>query len=201
MIYELGYVLRTDCAEEGQVKITSMIADVVKEFAGEVLIKDNWGVKSFAQSMANGTRRGNYFYVLYKANTSCNAEIERRFRISEDILKYLFVKLGEDKDQAKIVKGYANPNNAIQDPDATFDADKERKMFQKRKSCYFSAKKISPDWKDVTTYGWLVNEFGKISPARVTGLRPKFQRQATTAIKRARCMGLISYMSSQTARS
>jgi ribosomal protein S18 len=73
-------------------------------------------------------------------------------------------------------------------------------MFSKRKSCYFSAKKTQPDWKDPSTYSWLVNEFGKISPARVTGLRPKYQRMATSAIKRGRCMGLISYMSNNVAR-
>jgi len=59
--------------------------------------------------------------------------------------------------------------------------------------------KTNPD-ASISSYSWLVNEFGKISPARVTGLRPKFQRMSTTAIKRGRCMGLISYMSSETAR-
>ena len=74
------------------------------------------------------------------------------------------------------------------------------KMFSKRKSCWFSEKKTTPDWKDPSSYAWLVNEFGKISPARVTGLRPKYQRMATSAIKRGRCMGLISYMSNHVAR-
>jgi ribosomal protein S18 len=78
--------------------------------------------------------------------------------------------------------------------------DKEKRMYSKRKSCYFSAKKTSPDWKDPKSYGWLVNEFGKISPARITGLTPKFQRRACDAIKRGRTMGLISYTSGDIAR-
>jgi ribosomal protein S18 len=78
--------------------------------------------------------------------------------------------------------------------------DKDKKMHSKRKSCWFSAMKTSPDWKDPKSYSWLVNEFGKISPARITGLTPTFQRRANEAIKRGRNMLLISYQSNETAR-
>ena len=81
-----------------------------------------------------------------------------------------------------------------------YDVDKDRKMFAKKKSDWFIAKKTTPDWKDPSTYSWLVNEFGKISPARVTGLTPRNHRLAVAAIKRGRAMGLISYLSSHTAR-
>lgn len=197
MIYESAYVLRPDATEEGIKKVSEFVEAVIKEFNGEILVNDNWGVKTFAQPTENGVTKGNYFYVLYKADTTCNNELERRFKISEDVLKFMFIKLGVVADQEAIVKTYKNPSHSSE---STGELEKEKKMFSKRKSCYFSAKKTSPDWKDPNSYAWLVNEFGKISPARVTGLRPKYQRMATTAIKRGRCMGLISYMSNQTAR-
>lgn len=81
-----------------------------------------------------------------------------------------------------------------------YDVDKDRKMFSKKRSDWFLAKKTSPDWKDPSTYAWLVNEFGKISPARVTGLTPKNHRLAVACIKRGRAMGLISYLSNHTAK-
>lgn len=86
------------------------------------------------------------------------------------------------------------------DFDGGYDVDKDRKMFAKKKSDWFIAKKTTPDWKDPSTYSWLVNEFGKISPARVTGLTPKNHRLAVAAIKRGRAMGLISYLSNHVAR-
>lgn len=198
MIYETAYVLRTDATEEALQKIKENLSQTIKDFNGEILIDEDWGVKSFAQATESGITRGHYFYVMYKADTSANAEIERRFKISEDIIKFIVVKLGLDKHQADYVKGYKNPNTTS--AEGGIDLDKDRKSFSKRKSCWFSAKKTAPDWKDPSSYAWLVNEFGKISPARVTGLRPNFQRMATTAIKRGRAMGLISYMSNQTAR-
>ncbi|MCT4641757.1 MAG: 30S ribosomal protein S18 [Bacteriovoracaceae bacterium] len=198
MIYESAFVLRTEAGEEAIKKITDIVSETISNFDGEILVNDNWGVKQFAQPTEAGVTRGNYFYIMYKANTNCNTELERRFKISEDVLKFLFIRLGVDADQEAIVKGYSNPFNATGD-DAT-ETFKDKKQFAKRKSCYFTEKKTRPDWKNTNSYAWLVNEFGKISPARVTGLRPKYQRAATTAIKRGRCIGLISYMNNHVAR-
>lgn len=197
MIYESAFVLRQDATEDAIKKITDLVTETINAYDGEVLVNDQWGVKQFAQPTESGQTRGNYFYVIYKANNTCNTELERRFRISEDVLKFIFIKLGVESQQEEIVKAYKNPSFSTE---GLGDLEKEKKMFAKRKSCYFSAKKTAPDWKDPSSYSWLVNEFGKISPQRVTGLRPKFQRSATTAIKRGRCMGLISYMSNHIAR-
>lgn len=197
MIYESAYVLRPEATEDAIKKVTEFVKATITEYDGELVLEDNWGVKTFAQPTEKGVTKGNYFYIIYKANNKCNLELERRFKISEDVLKFIFINLGVDANQEKIVKTYQNPANSTE---AAGELEKEKKMFSKRRSCYFSEKKTSPDWKDPSSYSWLVNEFGKISPARVTGLRPRFQRSATTAIKRGRCMGLISYMSSQTAR-
>lgn len=198
MIYESSYVLRAETSEDDAKKLAEVVQETIKSFNGEVILEDNWGVKTFAQPTSNGLTKGQYIYIMYKADANANKELERRFRISEDVLKFVFIVLGTDDKVEEIKKAYKNPN--LNSGEATYDAEKEKKMFSKRKSCYFSAKKTGPDWKDPTTYSWLVNEFGKISPARVTGLRPKYQKSATSAIKRGRCMGLISYMSNRTAR-
>jgi len=198
MIYELAYVLRTEATEEAQAKLSQIIKETISDFKGELFLEDNWGVKTFAQPTKNGISKGNYQYLIFKGSGHCNNEIERRLRISEDILKFIFVNLGNETEKEAIVKGYKNPAQAATGVDV--DSEKDKKMFSKRKSCWFSAKKTAPDWKDPSSYSWLVNEFGKISPARVTGLRPKFQRMSTTAIKRGRCMGMISFMSNETAR-
>lgn len=170
-------------------------------------MNDTWGVKTFAQPLESGLRKGNFFYFMYKSVGTVNAEIERKLHINENVVRFIIVKLGDDSQMDDIAKKYKNPNHT-QAADAQVEGeegeeaggDKEKRMYSKRKSCYFSAKKTSPDWKDPKSYGWLVNEFGKISPARITGLTPKFQRRACDAIKRGRTMGLISYTSGDIAR-
>lgn len=81
-----------------------------------------------------------------------------------------------------------------------YDIDKDRKMFSKKRSCWFCAKKTEPDWKNTSTYTWLVNEFGKISPGRITGLCARHQRSSNTAIKQGRNIGLLSYLSNRVAQ-
>lgn len=206
MIYETAFVVRPDASEEAVNSIKTGLSEAFKQFGAEVLVNDSWGVKSFAQPTESGLKKGAYHYYMYKGAGDLNAEIERRYRINENLVRFIIVKLGEDKHQDDIVKNYKNPNhtkdtNAEMDEEGGFGGDdKERKMHSKRKSCWFSAKKTSPDWKDPKSYAWLVNEFGKISPARITGLTPTFQRRANSAIKMGRNMLLISYQSNEIAR-
>ena len=207
MIYETAFVVRPDASEEAVASIKTGLTESFKSFGAEILVNDSWGVKTFAQPTESGLKKGAYHYFMYKGAGDLNAEIERRYRINENMVRFIIVKLGEDKHQEEIVKGYSNPNNAKvdqaeMDEEGGFGGgeDKDKKMHSKRKSCWFSAKKTSPDWKDPKSYAWLVNEFGKISPARITGLTPTFQRRANESIKRGRNMLLISYQSNETAR-
>jgi len=47
------------------------------------------------------------------------------------------------------------------------------------------------DYKDVDTLLKNIDDSGKITPSRITGTTAKFQRQLTTAIKRARFLALF----------
>jgi len=72
--------------------------------------------------------------------------------------------------------------------------DKGRSLFKRRKFCRFSAEKIEEiDYKDVELLKDFVSENGKIMPARITGTKTGYQRQLSTAIKRARFLALMTY--------
>lgn len=65
---------------------------------------------------------------------------------------------------------------------------------KRRKVCYFTVNKITHiDYKDIDLLKKFVSERGKILPRRVTGTSAKYQRQLTSAIKRARHIGLLPY--------
>jgi len=72
--------------------------------------------------------------------------------------------------------------------------DKGRSLFKRRKFCRFSAEKIEEiDYKDVDILKDFITENGKIMPARITGTKTGYQRQLSTAIKRARFLALMPY--------
>jgi small subunit ribosomal protein S18 len=69
-----------------------------------------------------------------------------------------------------------------------------RGMFKRRKFCRFTAEKIAEiDYKDVEILKDFITENGKIMPARITGTKTGYQRQLSTAIKRARYLALMPY--------
>ena len=66
---------------------------------------------------------------------------------------------------------------------------------RRRKVCYFTANGITHiDYKDVELLRRFVSERGKILPRRVTGTSAKYQRKLTIAIKRARSMALLPFV-------
>jgi len=65
---------------------------------------------------------------------------------------------------------------------------------KRRKVCYFTVNKIEHiDYKDIDLLKKFISERGKILPRRVTGTSAKYQRQLTTAIKRARQIALLPF--------
>ncbi len=66
----------------------------------------------------------------------------------------------------------------------------------RRKVCAFCVDKVTEiDYKDVAKLRKFTSERAKILPRRVTGTCAKHQRQLTAAIKRARVIALLPYVS------
>ncbi|TNF33935.1 MAG: 30S ribosomal protein S18 [Gammaproteobacteria bacterium] len=66
--------------------------------------------------------------------------------------------------------------------------------FRRRKFCRFTAEGVNEiDYKDLETLKAYITETGKIVPSRITGTKAKYQRQLSTAIKRARYLALLPY--------
>jgi small subunit ribosomal protein S18 len=71
------------------------------------------------------------------------------------------------------------------------------RFFRRRKFCRFSAEGVKQiDYKDLETLKAYVSETGKIVPSRITGTKARYQRQLSTAIKRARYLALLPYSDS-----
>ena len=71
------------------------------------------------------------------------------------------------------------------------------RFFRRRKFCRFTAEDVKEiDSNDLNTLKAYVSETGKIVPSRITGTKAKYQRQLSTAIKRARFLALLPYTDS-----
>lgn len=72
-----------------------------------------------------------------------------------------------------------------------------RRIFmRRRKTCPLSGPKAPAiDYKDVRLLSRFISERGKILPSRITSVSAKKQRTLATAIKRARNLALLPYVS------
>lgn len=81
------------------------------------------------------------------------------------------------------------------------DRDDERgggRRFGRRRVCRFCADNTIPiDYKDTNTLRYFTSERGKIIPRRISGNCQKHQKQVARAIKQARNVALIPYVSSK----
>jgi len=67
-------------------------------------------------------------------------------------------------------------------------------LFRRKKFCRFTAEKVKLiDYKDIDVLKEFINENGKIIPARITGTKAHYQRQLSSAIKRARFLALLPF--------
>jgi small subunit ribosomal protein S18 len=71
-----------------------------------------------------------------------------------------------------------------------------KKEIKVKKFCRFTRNNIKYiDYKDIKLLQKFVTEQGKIIPKRITGTSSKYQRQLALAVKRARHMALLPYVS------
>lgn len=67
---------------------------------------------------------------------------------------------------------------------------------KKKRSCPFTAAGVKHiDYKDIETLSRFITERGKIIPRRITGVSAGFQRKLIKAIKQARYMALLPFVS------
>lgn len=77
-----------------------------------------------------------------------------------------------------------------------FEPRKKRIVINK-KCPFLSAGWKDVDYKDIDTLKRFISERGKLLPRRVTGASARFQRLVSTAVKRARYMGLLPFVSEE----
>jgi len=104
----------------------------------------------------------------------------------------------ETKEPQKPQKTDSNENNTEEKKIKVVDRNKSytKKPFLRKKYCRFCKGELSEiNYKNVDMITRFTKSKGKILPRRLTGNCMKHQRQLAKAIKRARYMALLPYVS------
>ena len=90
--YETVFIARQDVSSAQVDTLADQYAAIVVEQGGEVKKRESWGLRNLAFRMKKN-RKGHYVMFNLDAPPAAVAEMERNMRISEDILRYLTVKV------------------------------------------------------------------------------------------------------------
>ena len=93
--YETLLLFSPDIGSEERQEVLDDVRRVVGEYSGQVVEVDDWGKRTLAYPVQKHTR-GHYVRLVYGAIGSAVAEIERRIRIADGVLKFLTVKLADE---------------------------------------------------------------------------------------------------------
>ncbi len=94
----LVIVKPTLTAEEIQASINA-IEEVITSNGGEIAARDTMGMRKLAYPIEKN-ERGYYHVVYYSVAPAAIAEIERRFRINEDLLRFVTIKYDTNREVA-----------------------------------------------------------------------------------------------------
>jgi len=87
--YECVYVISPTLEEEQIKAVVERFNNLVSQY-GELESTEEWGRKKLAYEVKKH-REGYYVLMTFSANPDFPAELERNFKITEEVLKYLVV--------------------------------------------------------------------------------------------------------------
>ena len=93
--YETIYIVKPDLAEEDLKALTDKVQDVIAGNNGELKRLEDWGIRKLAYAIKKSPR-GRYVYLRYDGVETLVAELERRLRLDDRILRYLTVKIEKE---------------------------------------------------------------------------------------------------------
>ena len=95
-IYEVMYIVDPDTAADKVTKLNEAVGKLIEKEGGTVVRVDEFGRKNLAYPIKKKTEG---YYVLFEIEGSGQeiAELERRMRVNDMIIRYITVRVDEDR--------------------------------------------------------------------------------------------------------
>ena len=92
--YELAVVVSAKIEDDERAAVVDKCKALIERFGGTITNVDEWGKKRLAYEIQK-MKEAFYYFIQFEADTNAPAEIERRVRIMDNVVRYLVVKQDE----------------------------------------------------------------------------------------------------------
>jgi len=101
--YETMFIIKPTLTEEETVAQIDLVKATIEKNGGEIVVCDDMGSRNLAYEIEKH-KRGYYFVIYFKGEPAGISEIERNYRINENIIRFIFIKYESKKDIAAWTK-------------------------------------------------------------------------------------------------
>lgn len=92
--YEVLYIIRPGFEEEAYKNTVEKFNAIIQNNGGEILKVEPWGKRRLAYEIEK-IREGYYVLLQIMCDANLPSELERNFKISDEILRYLITRVEE----------------------------------------------------------------------------------------------------------
>ncbi|HVF55590.1 MAG TPA: 30S ribosomal protein S6 [Pyrinomonadaceae bacterium] len=102
-VYEVVFIIDPDTADEDITRLTDNLQHIITDQGGTVTKTENMGRRNLAYRVG---RKNDGVYMLFEIEGTGReiAELERRMRVSDQVMRYLTVRVDEDRRRAEKFK-------------------------------------------------------------------------------------------------
>ncbi|MDR0942658.1 MAG: 30S ribosomal protein S6 [Holosporales bacterium] len=90
--YEAVFIVKSDASPSHVESVSNAMVSTVKEFGGEITKTEFHGLRQLAYPIKKN-KKGHYVLLNIISNSDGIAELERKFRLNEDVIRFLIVKV------------------------------------------------------------------------------------------------------------
>ena len=96
--YELALVVNAKIEKEERIAVVKKADAYIERFEGKLGATTEWGKKRLAYEIQKMNEGYFYFIRFESENSDCPNELEQRFRIMDNVLRYLIVRLDDEAE-------------------------------------------------------------------------------------------------------
>ena len=94
-MYETIIIVQPDLGEEETKALAAKVQEVITSMKGNFMRLEDWGARKLAYPI-NKFNRGRYYFLRFDGDAPLIAELERRLRLDDKVLRYQSVRLEKD---------------------------------------------------------------------------------------------------------
>lgn len=101
--YETTVITKSSTSEDQVQALKTKVEGIIQAHQGQVANYEDWGTRRLSFDIQKESR-GRYVYFTFTGNNATVAELERNFRINENVVRFLSIHVSDEENMEELKK-------------------------------------------------------------------------------------------------